>query len=58
MTSNGDGEVGLVAVGVVISDSMEPMALHYFRRDFLLLGVRYITKRRKFKLTLPSLGLP
>jgi hypothetical protein len=51
MTSNGDGEVGLVAVGVVISDSMEPMALHYFRRDFLLLGVRYITKRRKFKLT-------
>ena len=52
MTSNGDGEVGLVAVGVVISDSMESMvALHYFRRDFLPLGVRYITKRRKFKLT-------
>jgi len=51
MTSNGDGEVGLVAVGVVISDSMESMvALHHLPRDFLFLGVRGVALRGRFKL--------
>jgi hypothetical protein len=43
--------VGL-AVGVVISDSMESLvALHYFPSDFLFLGSWVTAKRRKFKLT-------
>ena len=44
--------MGLVAVGVAISDSMEPLvALYYIYWDFLLFDVWTITKRRKFQLT-------
>jgi hypothetical protein len=44
--------VGLVAVGVVISDSVESLVgLHHLGRDFLFFGVWSIDLRGGFKLT-------
>jgi hypothetical protein len=44
--------LGLVAVGVVISDPMESLvALYYLPRDFLFLGVRSVALRGGFELT-------